>query len=160
LEAGIEPSKLMFLFNKEQLYEFELKQPKYEPLIKTLLRSYGGLFDSFVAITERELAYRVKNSVGNVVSYLEFLHQQGILDYRPQTELPRLLFTMSRMDARYLALSPQNYAIIDPAQIAEKNVLVVDDVITTGATIESVCKYILSDARPHSLSVVAAAYTI
>lgn len=116
LEAGIEPSKLMFLFNKEQLYEFELKQPKYEPLIKTLLRSYGGLFDSFVAITERDLAYRVKNSVANVVSYLEFLHQQGILDYRPQTELPRLFFTMSRMDARYLELSPQNYALLKERQ--------------------------------------------
>ena len=57
-------------------------------------------------------------------------------------------------------LSPQSYSIIDPVQIAEKNVLVVDDVITTGATIESVCNYILSEARPHSLSVVAAAYTI
>lgn len=57
-------------------------------------------------------------------------------------------------------LSPQSYSIIDPIQIAEKNVLVVDDVITTGATIESVCNYILSEARPHSLSVVAAAYTI
>ena len=57
-------------------------------------------------------------------------------------------------------LGPQSYSIIDSAQIAEKNVLVVDDVITTGATIESVCKYILSEARPHSLSVVAAAYTI
>jgi len=57
-------------------------------------------------------------------------------------------------------LSPQYYSIIDPTQIAGKNVLVVDDVITTGATIESVCKYILSEARPQSLSVVAAAYTI
>ena len=57
-------------------------------------------------------------------------------------------------------LNPQYYSFIDPTQIAEKNVLVVDDVITTGATIESVCKYILSQARPHSLSVVAAAYTI
>jgi ComF family protein len=57
-------------------------------------------------------------------------------------------------------ISPQSYAIIDPAQIAEKNVLVVDDVITTGATIESFCKFLLSEARPHSLSVVAAAYTI
>jgi ComF family protein len=57
-------------------------------------------------------------------------------------------------------LGPQYYSIIDPTQLAEKNVLVVDDVITTGATIESVCKYILSEARPHSLSVVAAAYTI
>ena len=57
-------------------------------------------------------------------------------------------------------VSPQSYSIINAAQIAEKNVLVVDDVITTGATIESVCKYLLSEARPHSLSVVAAAYTI
>jgi len=57
-------------------------------------------------------------------------------------------------------LSDQSYSIIDPAQIAEKNILVVDDVITTGATIESFCKFLLSEARPHSLSVVAAAYTI
>jgi len=57
-------------------------------------------------------------------------------------------------------LSAQSYSIIDPAQIAEKNILVVDDVITTGATIESFCKFLLSEARPHSLSVVAAAYTI
>jgi ComF family protein len=57
-------------------------------------------------------------------------------------------------------VSPQGYSMINAAQIAEKNVLVVDDVITTGATIESVCKYLLSEARPHSLSVVAAAYTI
>lgn len=116
LEAGIEPSKLMFLFNKEQLYEFELKQPKYEPLIKTLLRSYGGLFESFIPITEREIAYRVKNSVANIITYLEFLTQQGVLDYRPQTELPRLLFTMSRVDARYLDLSPKNYALLKTRQ--------------------------------------------
>ena len=57
-------------------------------------------------------------------------------------------------------LSPQSYAIIDRSLIAEKNLLVVDDVITTGATIESFCKYILNEARPHSISVVAAAYTI
>jgi ComF family protein len=57
-------------------------------------------------------------------------------------------------------LSSKSYSIIDKGQIDKKNILIVDDVITTGATIESVCKYILSEARPQSLSVVAAAYTI
>jgi len=57
-------------------------------------------------------------------------------------------------------LSPDSYSIIDPASIANKNILVVDDVITTGATIESICKFLLIKAKPHSLSVVAAAYTI
>jgi len=116
LEAGLEPSKLMFRFNKEQLYEFELKQPKYEPLIKTLLRSYGGLFESYGVINERDIAYRVKNSVANVISHLEFLSQLGVLEYQPQTELPRLLFTMSRVDARYLDLSPKNYAHLKERQ--------------------------------------------
>lgn len=57
-------------------------------------------------------------------------------------------------------LSPDSYSIIDIASIANKNILVVDDVITTGATIESIGKFLLAKAKPNSLSVVAAAYTI
>ncbi len=92
---------------------------------------------------------------------------EGIQEKLPHIQILPLLLkhknavSQTRKDRiQRTQLSPQSYSIIDPVQIAEKNVLVVDDVITTGATIESVCNYLLSEARPHSLSVVAAAYTI
>jgi ATP-dependent DNA helicase RecQ len=116
LEAGLEPPKAMILFNKEQLYEFEMKFPRYEPLLKTLLRSYGGLFEDFVPISEKDLAFRVKNSVANIMEYLQILSQQGVLTYQPQTALPKLVFTIDRVDARYLEFSPENYARLKQQQ--------------------------------------------
>lgn len=116
LEAGTEPSKVMFRFDKEQLYDFEIKQARYEPLIKTLLRSYGGMFESFVPISEKDLAYRVKNSVANITEYLIFLDQQGVLTYQPQSGLPKLVFTNDRIDIRFLEFSPENYARLKSEQ--------------------------------------------
>jgi ATP-dependent DNA helicase RecQ len=112
LEGGIEPSKVMFLGGKHEVYDFELKFPRFEPLIKTLLRSYGGLYESFVAISEKELAYRVKNSAANVIDQLQQLHTQGLLIYEPQSELPKLVFVQDRINIKFLEFDPNNYILL------------------------------------------------
>lgn len=109
IDNGFEPSKVLFLAGKEDIYHFELRYPKYEPLVKTLLRSYGGLFENYVHISEKDLAYRVKTSAATVTEYLAHLDKQEILSYVPQSSLPRLVFLQDRIHARYLEFDSDNY---------------------------------------------------
>jgi ATP-dependent DNA helicase RecQ len=51
------PSRLMIIVDKETLYKFEVENKKYEPMIRTLLRAYSGIFEEFVTINENEIAH-------------------------------------------------------------------------------------------------------
>ncbi|MBK9283682.1 MAG: RecQ family ATP-dependent DNA helicase [Sphingobacteriaceae bacterium] len=111
-EAGFEPSKVHILVNKETLYEFELRFPKHEYLIKTLLRSYGGLFENYVHISENLLAQRIKSSSQLVSSQLKLLHDNKLLAYIPQAKMPKLIFTRNRINANHLQFDPKNYELL------------------------------------------------
>lgn len=108
-DASFEPSKVMFVAGKEDIYQFELLNPNLEPLIKTLLRSYGGLFENFVFINEKDLAYRVKIPAVKVIEQLHSLTKQGLILYEPQSGLPKLIFLQNRQHIKYLEFNPDNY---------------------------------------------------
>ncbi|MGZ4043664.1 MAG: RecQ family zinc-binding domain-containing protein, partial [Bacteroidia bacterium] len=82
---------------------------KYEPLVKTLLRSYGGLFENYVFVNEKDLAYRTKTNTASVVEYLKLLDAQKLLSYIPQTTLPKLIFLQDRVNTKFLEFDPENY---------------------------------------------------
>lgn len=109
LDAGFEASKVLMLGNKEELYSFQIKHPKYEPTLKTLLRSYGGLFEDYVFINEKELAYRIKTNAAELVEQLKFLDKMGLLSYVPQSSLPKLIFIQDRVNTKFLEFNPENY---------------------------------------------------
>lgn len=109
LDGGFEPSKVLFLATKEDIYQFQVRFPKYESVIKTLLRSYGGLFENYVHINEKDLAYRTKNSIATVVEQLQYLDQQEIISFVPQSSLPKLIFVQDRINTKHLEFNPENY---------------------------------------------------
>jgi ATP-dependent DNA helicase RecQ len=109
IDGGFEPSKVLFTASKEDIYQFELLYPKFEPLVKTLLRSYGGLFENYVFINEKDLAYRIKISAPTIMEYLVYLDKQEILSYVPQSSLPKLVFMQDRVHGNYLEFNPENY---------------------------------------------------
>ncbi len=109
LDAGYEPSKVLMLAGKEDLYRFQIQQPKYEVLIKTILRSYGGLFEEYIYINEKDIAYRVKTGAQQVTEHLKYLDKEKLLSYIPQTILPKLIFTQDRINSKMVEFSVENY---------------------------------------------------
>ncbi|MDX2174261.1 MAG: ATP-dependent DNA helicase RecQ [Bacteroidota bacterium] len=109
LDTGYESSKVMMLANKDDMYNFQLKNPKYEPVIKALLRSYGGLFENYCFINEKEIAYRSKTNAFTVSEYLQVLDKQKILSYVEQSSIPKLILLQDRINTKYIEFSPANY---------------------------------------------------
>lgn len=109
-EALYQPSRVHILVNNEELYKFQVTNPPFDPFIKLLLRSYGGMFDNYVKINESDIARRGKIERSRVIDLLNKLQQAGILSYLPQTNLPQIIFTVPRLDAKTLYISKEHLA--------------------------------------------------
>jgi ATP-dependent DNA helicase RecQ len=109
-EALYQPSRVHVLVNNEELYKFQVANMSYDPFIKLLLRSYGGMFDNYVKINESDIARRGKIGRNRVIDLLQKLQQAEILSYLPQTNLPQIIFTVPRLDAKTLHISKEHLA--------------------------------------------------
>ncbi|MDP1623149.1 MAG: ATP-dependent DNA helicase RecQ [Bacteroidales bacterium] len=103
------PSKVFIKADKEELYRFQVANEQLDPFIKTMLRSYSGIFSDFITFSEPELARRSNLSVEKTVSNLKYLARLQMLDYIPQTDKPRIIYLQERLDTRDLTISPENY---------------------------------------------------
>ncbi len=125
LDAGYEPAKCMITMSKEDVYAFEVKYPKYELLLKTLSRSYGGIYDQYAFINEKDIAYRIKNTIQYTVEQLEFLTKQEVLSYVKPTELPRIILLQDRINSKHIELNQSNYKYLK-ARYIEKTGQVIE----------------------------------
>ena len=112
LDGGIEPSKVMMIMGREDLYSFQVKFSKYEPLLKVLLRSYGGIYEQYSVIKEKDVAYRAKISEHELTIQLDNLHKQGVISFIPQTFLPKLIFLQNRINLKFESIRLINYPIL------------------------------------------------
>lgn len=103
-EVFYEPSKLMMAVSHETLYKFQVEHEMYDDFIKIILRTYGGLFDQYVTISERQLAMNIKLPQATVVEYLNRLTRLQIIDYRQQKDKPQITFLQERAHADQLQL--------------------------------------------------------
>jgi ATP-dependent DNA helicase RecQ len=102
-------SKLFIPASKEDLYKFQVRNASYDPLIKTILRSYSGLFTEFTRISESELARRLELKEEIVEKMLLDLEKVGILVYRKRKTKPQLTFITERLDGSNISISDQHY---------------------------------------------------
>ncbi len=107
-EGFRQPSRLLILVNRTELYDFQLRNPKLDIFIKTLSRSYGGLDVEYTQINEGLLASRLKTSEDNVVKTLLHLKKQGLIDYVPRKGDSEIIITKARQSVEYLAISDAN----------------------------------------------------
>lgn len=104
-ESFFNPAHLHFLVDQVKLYEFQIANARFDPLIKMLLRLYGGeAFSDYVRISESSLAKGLQIRVQDVVAALEHLQQLGVLHYEGLKDKPQVTFIMPRQDAARLPL--------------------------------------------------------
>ena len=131
------PSKLEFTASKETLEQFEKEHPQLEPLMKTLLRTYAGIFDMETVISEFQLARITGKDKERVQEELLMLHRAGIVTYSPRKEQPLLQFLEDRPATNDL-LIPAEQRLIRKEQF-EKRVQVMLDYIQK----EEVCRSVM-----------------
>lgn len=91
------PPRIYFYMNKSELYAFQIANPKLDPMIKVLLRMYGGeLFSNFISISESKVATVLKITPVQAQKQLTFLDKSGVIKYYPQQDKPQLTFTQAR----------------------------------------------------------------
>ena len=110
-EALINPSKIKISIGSSDIYQFQMQNEKYGELIKTILRSYEGLFEDFVKINEIEIARRLKITVDETKASLTYLDTCGVLMYLPQKEKPQLIFPNGRVKTENIYLSKETLSI-------------------------------------------------
>ncbi|MCS6821969.1 MAG: RecQ family ATP-dependent DNA helicase [Microscillaceae bacterium] len=112
-EAFYRSSKVKFAIDYETLYEFQIKHPKAEPIIRLLQRLYGGgMFSQFVSIQESQLAKFLDKTSREIVQMLERLQELQVIEYEKQNEKPQVTFLTPRYESKYLPLSPERNQLL------------------------------------------------
>src|SRR5699024_3487244 len=91
------------------LYKFQVANKRYDDFIKSCLRTYGSLFEDYVAIKESELGLSNNMSKSKVIEILERLDKLEVVNYEKQSNMPRVTFTRPRPDQNALFISKENY---------------------------------------------------
>ncbi|WP_375578558.1 RecQ family ATP-dependent DNA helicase [Marivirga tractuosa] len=100
------PSGLHINLDFKDLYAYEIANAKFEKLIKTVLRIYGGdIYQQVIFINELQIAKMAEMSPQEVVKQLNYLDKEGVMDYSPKSDSPQLTFLEARHDANKLPLN-------------------------------------------------------
>lgn len=102
------PSQLHVPVEAVKLYEFQVANPAYDPVIKTILRMYGGeLFASYVSVSEALIGRSLKTNAREVSNALRRLDELHVMSYRPAKDDPQVTFLLPRQDADRLPVDHQ-----------------------------------------------------
>ena len=109
-ESVFLPSRFKFLVQNEELYNFQIQNPGWDPFIKTLLRSYGGSFENYVRLREFDVAKRANMNVQQVIAGLKQLQEFNLLSYEHQTDTPQVTWLKPRQQANALYINKKAIA--------------------------------------------------
>ena len=102
-------SRLIFLVRRDELYNLDGMEPKYDSLIRAILRSYGGIFADYINIDETLLAKMNGLTREQVYRGLTELTRRRIISYIPYRKTPYIRFAQKRIDKEKIFISKEIY---------------------------------------------------
>lgn len=97
-------SKLKILQDRKEIEGILSNNGFQSQLLSTILRSYTGLFNNYVKISEGKIAEILKTSITKVKKGLDIFERTHVLEYQKQYFLPRIFFSMNRISSRDLII--------------------------------------------------------
>lgn len=116
-ESLHQPTKAKFKVNQNELYYFEVANKRLEPIIKTMLRSYSGLFDDYRKINEYLLAQRLRLPVENIIDQLIYLDKVKLIEYLPANQGPQITWLVERLPKTHVTISYTTYGLLKERQV-------------------------------------------
>lgn len=106
------PSRIMFLVNKQELYKYQVAHAEMDKFIKILLRMLPGVFSQYVRIDEQFISKTAGLPIDKVYENLKVLSRQKILNYIPKKRTPLIVFLAERLDDKNLRIEPERYQML------------------------------------------------
>ena len=107
-ESFYHPSKVTINIDKPELYKFQIANVTFDPLIKALLRLYGGeLLGNFMRISEHQISRVLNLPLLTVKKQLDHLDTLKVITYDRMRDKPQLAFITHRYDANKLPLNKE-----------------------------------------------------
>jgi ATP-dependent DNA helicase RecQ len=103
-EAVMQPPSIMVLEDRETLYDYQLRNPTTERVLKGILRALPNVMGDFATFSETQIAQFLKMSAVEMVAIFHKFHNDGVIDFRPRKEKPQLTLLRERVDAQYLTI--------------------------------------------------------
>ncbi|MDR2814176.1 MAG: RecQ family ATP-dependent DNA helicase [Prevotellaceae bacterium] len=104
------PSRAMFIADRDELYKVQVANPSLDLVVKALLRAYTGLFSQYSPIDEAYIARAIGLTPNDVYSALHKLSQLKVISYIPRKKTPLIIYTENRLDDKNLRITKENYA--------------------------------------------------
>lgn len=109
-DAFQNPSKIRLQATASEVYDFMIRNEKFETFIKFLLRHYGGnLYTQFISISEVNISQLIKMPLADVERILQLLTKFEILEYEKQSGLPKLTLLTPRANSESLPILWSDY---------------------------------------------------
>ena len=105
-------SRIHIPISRDEIYRFQVAQPRYTDLLTLLLRMYGGLFSDFVPINERAIVNRLHLDEKQVSNMLFHMDALKIIVYKSKTTKPQIIFTSPRIPVESLTLTESHYSTL------------------------------------------------
>lgn len=97
-------SALHFILRKEELYRLYETDEETDLLIQAILRTYSGVFASFVYIEETLLSHQTGIPTERIYQMLKDLHHHRIIDFIPHRQTPTVGYKVARVDTELISL--------------------------------------------------------
>lgn len=101
--AMFETSRVQVRVSYHDLYEFQLKNELCDPIIKWLLRQFGGeLYNNMIFIHEDKIAASIHTGKLEVMRLLQYMHKAGVIYYAPALDQPSVTYLQPRQETETL----------------------------------------------------------